>query len=186
MPERVLFLDRDGVINQDRPDYVRRRSEFIFLPGSLDALARLTAGGVTVVVVTNQSAVGRGLLSLDTLAEIHGHMCREVQRHGGSIRRVYFCAHTPQAGCSCRKPRPGMVLQACRDLAIDPGVSCLVGDSSRDILCARAAGCGAAVLVFTGHGAAARDELSGQAVRPDLATADLSSAATWLLNRWPV
>jgi D-glycero-D-manno-heptose 1,7-bisphosphate phosphatase len=182
----VLFLDRDGVINADRPDYVRRPEEFVFLPGSLEALARLTAAGVTLVVVTNQSGVGRGLMTAAALERIHRRLCRTVARHGGRIAAIYACTHAPEEGCACRKPEPGLVLQACRELGVAPGRTCLVGDSRRDILCARSAGCAAAVLVATGHGLEARAELARCGERADYQAVDLLAAAQWLMRRGPL
>jgi D-glycero-D-manno-heptose 1,7-bisphosphate phosphatase len=151
MPEAAVFLDRDGVINKDRPDYVRSWEEFEFLPGVLEALRVLAAGPHQVVVVSNQSGIGRGLVSRETVDEIHARMTEAVRRSGGRIDAVYYCPHRPDEDCPCRKPRPGLILKAARELDIDLAGSWLVGDDLRDLESAVAAGV-RPVLVRTGHG----------------------------------
>jgi histidinol-phosphate phosphatase family protein len=139
--ERAIFLDRDGVINRRRPDHVRSWGELEFLPGSLAALRRLHQRGERVVVVTNQSGVGRGLITRAELAAIHELMVEAIESSGGHIERIYVCPHLPSLGCSCRKPRVGMLLRGARELRIDLSRSILVGDSLTDVLAAQAAGC---------------------------------------------
>jgi len=136
----AVFLDRDGVINRRRPDHVRRWEEFEFLPGTLDALTQLRAADATVVVVTNQSAVGRGLMTLDDLRAIHRQMLRQIEAAGGHISAIYACPHAPADACLCRKPRPALLERAASELAIDLSASIMVGDSATDVQAARAAG----------------------------------------------
>jgi D-glycero-D-manno-heptose 1,7-bisphosphate phosphatase len=138
---RAVFLDRDGVINRERSDYVRSWSEFEFLPQALPALAALNWAGATVVVVTNQSVVGRGLISEQQLARIHDRMRSEISAAGGDIDAVYVCIHTPAAGCPCRKPRTALFESAAADLGIDLRESVMVGDALTDVQAARAVGC---------------------------------------------
>jgi histidinol-phosphate phosphatase family protein len=138
---RAVFLDRDGVINRERIDYVRSWSEFEFLPGVLPALAALNWAGATVVVVTNQSVVGRRLISEKQLARIHDRMCAEISAAGGDIDAVYACIHTPAASCACRKPRTALFERAAADLGIDLRESVMVGDALTDVQAARAVGC---------------------------------------------
>ncbi|MGH8495483.1 MAG: D-glycero-beta-D-manno-heptose 1,7-bisphosphate 7-phosphatase [Gammaproteobacteria bacterium] len=152
---RLVILDRDGVINADSPDFIKSPAEWRPLPGSLEALARLAAAGRTVVVASNQSGVGRGLLSLETLAEIHDAMCRQVAAAGGRIDRVFFCPHRPDEGCDCRKPRPGLFRQVAAHYRVDLAGVPAIGDSLRDIDAARAAGA-RPMLILTGNGAEAR------------------------------
>ena len=133
----VVFLDRDGVINVDRKDYVRSWSEFRFLPGVFEAIRLLNKNKIRAVVVTNQSAVNRGLMSINTLKEIHRKMLTEIRKHGGRIEAIYYCPHTPSENCDCRKPKPGMVLKAMRDLQIDLTSSYVVGDSEKEVELAR-------------------------------------------------
>jgi D-glycero-D-manno-heptose 1,7-bisphosphate phosphatase len=151
MPKAAVFLDRDGVINRDRPDYVKSWEEFEFLPGVLEAFRVLASGPHQVVVVSNQSGIGRGLVGRGTVDEIHAHMTEAVRRSGGRIDAVYYCPHRPDEDCPCRKPRPGLILRAARELDIDLAASWLVGDDLRDLETAEAAGV-RPVLVRTGHG----------------------------------
>jgi histidinol-phosphate phosphatase family protein len=129
----AVFLDRDGVINVDRRDYVKSWAEFKFLPRVFEALRLLKRNNLRVVVVTNQSAVHRGLMSISALREIHDKMLRAIEKRGGRIEAIYFCPHRPDEKCNCRKPKPGMVLKAKKDLKIDLSRSYLVGDSRKDV-----------------------------------------------------
>jgi D-glycero-D-manno-heptose 1,7-bisphosphate phosphatase len=151
MPKAAVFLDRDGVINRDRPDYVKSWEEFEFLPGVLEAFRVLASGPYQVVVISNQSCIGRGLAGRETVDEIHARMTEAVRRSGGRIDAVYYCPHRPDEDCPCRKPRPGLLLKAARELDIDLAASWLVGDDLKDLETAKAAGV-RSVLVRTGHG----------------------------------
>jgi D-glycero-D-manno-heptose 1,7-bisphosphate phosphatase len=133
----AVFLDRDGVINVDRRDYVKSWAEFKFLPQVFEALKVLRKNNLRVVVVSNQSAIGRGLMSMSTLREIHKKMLRAIEKRGGRIEAIYFCPHRPDEKCNCRKPKPGLVLKAKKDLKIDLSQSYLVGDSRKDVELAR-------------------------------------------------
>jgi D-glycero-D-manno-heptose 1,7-bisphosphate phosphatase len=141
VPDRVIFLDRDGVINRRRPDHVRSWRQLEFLPHSLDALRALHELEERVVVVTNQSVVGRGLITAAELTVIHERMVEVVARNGGHIEHIYVCTHAPRDGCGCRKPGVGLLLRAATELSIDLEQSILVGDSLSDIQAAQAAGC---------------------------------------------
>jgi D-glycero-D-manno-heptose 1,7-bisphosphate phosphatase len=142
----VVLLDRDGVINRMRPDYVKSWEELEILPGAIEALARLTQAGCKLVVLTNQSAIGRGLLDRQQVDEIHRRLEALVERAGGRIEAFLLCPHTPQDGCACRKPAPGLLLRARDELGVDLGRAVLVGDQLSDVEAARAAGC-RAILV---------------------------------------
>jgi D-glycero-D-manno-heptose 1,7-bisphosphate phosphatase len=152
LTDKVVFLDRDGVINVDSSDYIKSWSEFHFISGSLDALNRLNENGFTVIVITNQSVINRGMVPEPVLREIHDNMRRAVEKAGGSIADIFFCPHRPDEGCACRKPKPGLIEQAEARHRVDPSTAAMVGDSAKDILCARNAGCGQAILVRTGNG----------------------------------
>lgn len=134
-------MDRDGVINRERPDYVRRWDEFEFLPGVLRALRRLAALDWSILVVTNQSAIGRGLVTADTVTDIHRRMRAAVEAAGGRIDAVFVCPHRPDDGCACRKPRPGLLRQAAAALDLRLADCYLVGDALSDLLAAQAVGC---------------------------------------------
>ena len=151
MSRRTVFVDRDGVINRRRPDHVKSWSEFEFLPSALEALCGLNRSGVRTVVITNQSVVGRGLVSAAQLGEIHALMSDAIRRSGGEIAAIYVCPHAPELGCACRKPAPGLLMQAKAELALDLDSCVMVGDGECDIEAAAAAGCRA---ILVGDGAA--------------------------------
>jgi len=178
---KVVFLDRDGVINRDSPDYIKSWSEFKFLPGSLEALKKLTQKGFRIIVITNQSAVNRKMMSREGLELIHTRMQAAAAEGGGKISDIFFCPHTPDEGCSCRKPKPGLIHQARRRYAIDLKNTYLVGDSAKDIECARNAGCDRTILVRTGNGAEAESVLNQKNIAPDYVAADLNDAADWII-----
>jgi histidinol-phosphate phosphatase family protein len=180
---RVAFLDRDGVINADSEAYIKSVAEFHLLPGSVDAIAALYAAGWQVIIVTNQSALRRGLLSPDELERIHNRMRRAVARAGGRIRDIYYCPHCPDDHCDCRKPRPGMIFRAQRIHCIDLSQAVMIGDSARDIVCGLNAGCGCTILVETGNGRTAIGDLRGQGLAPGHVAADLAAAVEWLLTQ---
>lgn len=147
----AVFLDRDGVINENRDDYVRDWTEVRFIPGALEALARLSSLPFSIVLITNQSAIGRGILTLDQVEAIHRRLVMEIQTHGGRMDAVYYCPHHPDVGCECRKPKPGLLYRAAQDLELDLARSCLIGDAVSDVEAALAAGC-RPILVQTGRG----------------------------------
>ncbi len=179
---KLVVLDRDGVINQDSPDFIRSPAEWRPLRGSLEAIAELTRGGFTVVVATNQSGVGRGLFSEDTLEAIHERMRAAVAAAGGCISAIFACPHHPDANCACRKPRPGLLRQVEAAFGVSLAGQPVIGDSLRDVQAAQAVGA-RAILVRTGNGTAAERRLenfAGIEVFDDLAavaTALLGSAA---------
>jgi len=181
--QRIVFLDRDGVINRDSPDYIKSLSEFEFLPRSLAALQKLTANRFKTILITNQSAVNRGLISEHTLTRIHADMQTKIRAHGGEMDAIYFCPHTPEEGCECRKPAPGMIHGAQKNHGIDLAAACMVGDSAKDIECARRAGVGHALLVKTGNFDKAMKDLSTKGMRPDVIVADLYDAVEWIIGQ---
>jgi len=182
---KVVFLDRDGVINRDSPDYIKSWSEFEFLPGSLNALKRLTQKGFANIVITNQSAVNRRMITLEDLDFIHSNMQSAVNANGGKISAIFFCPHTPDDHCSCRKPKAGLIHQAQSRYALSLESAYMVGDSAKDIECAQNAGCGYAVLVRTGNGAEAETVLTRKKISPDYVAADLDDAANWIIAHDP-
>ena len=180
--KKVVFLDRDGVINRDSPDYIKSWSEFEFLPGSLEAIQKLTAEGFAIVVITNQSAIGRKLISKKQLEHMHRMMAENVRSHGGRIDDIFYCPHVPADDCNCRKPKPGMIHRAVHTYPIDPASSIMIGDSVRDIACARNAGCGHAILVKTGYGVEAEKRLSREGISADFIADDLYDAVRWIIR----
>jgi D-glycero-D-manno-heptose 1,7-bisphosphate phosphatase len=181
--QKVVFLDRDGVINRDSVNYIKSWSEFEFLPGSLEALKKLTVNGFAVIVITNQSVIQRKMVSLKALEHIHEMMKKAVLSSGGEIKDIFFCPHIPEDECGCRKPNPGLILKAGKKHRIDLNASIMVGDSAKDIECARNAGCGTVILVKTGNGVRAEKQLKEQMIRPDVIVRDLLEAAQWIISR---
>lgn len=147
----LIVLDRDGVINQDSAAFIKHADEWVALPDSLKAIARLNEAGYTVAVASNQSGVGRGLLSLDTLETIHNKMQREAELQGGRLDHIVFCPHHPTDGCNCRKPLPGLLDQLASHYGCDQKDMIIVGDSLRDLEAAWAVNA-RACLVRTGNG----------------------------------
>ncbi len=139
---RAVFLDRDGVINAKLPEgrYVKRASEFQLLPGVIQALRTLEKLGYLRVVITNQRGINRGLMTEDQLKAVHDHMTEVLRRGGAELDAVYYCPHDEWENCACRKPQPGMILDAVRDLQIDTASSYMVGDSPSDIGAGKLAG----------------------------------------------
>lgn len=148
---RLAILDRDGVINQNRDDYIRTPEQWRPIPGSLEAIARLCRAEYRVLIATNQSGVGRGLYTLDMMNKINARMFELVRQKGGEIDALLFCPHAPDAGCACRKPRPGLLHEIARRLKVNLTGIPVVGDSIGDLEAAVAVGA-KPVLVRTGRG----------------------------------
>jgi D-glycero-D-manno-heptose 1,7-bisphosphate phosphatase len=168
---RLVILDRDGVVNEDTPAHVRSPDEWIPLPGSLEAIGRLTAAGEQVAVATNQSGIARGHFDQAMLEAIHARMRDAVHAVGGEIACIVFCPHGPGDGCACQKPAPGLLLEIGARLGTSLEGVPFVGDAARDLDAARAAGC-APVLVRTGKGRSTEAALVDEdvAVFDDLAS----------------
>lgn len=171
-PPRLVLLDRDGVINEDSGEFIKSVAEWRPIAGSLEAIAALHRAGFAVVVVTNQSGVGRGLYSEQTLREIHEHMQAEIERAGGALAGIYYCPHVPDAGCECRKPKPGLLRRVERELGCSLAGVPFIGDRPSDIEAADVVGA-RPVLVRTGTGAATERALMGRTLEvfDDLARA---------------
>jgi D-glycero-D-manno-heptose 1,7-bisphosphate phosphatase len=176
---KLIVLDRDGVINHDSEQYIKSPDEWKPIAGSLEAIARLTQAGFRIVVATNQSGLGRGLFDMAALNAMHDKMHKAVNQLGGRIDAVFFCPHAQDAGCKCRKPQPGMLLEIAKrfNVALD-GVPA-IGDSLRDLQAASAAGA-RPILVLTGKGQQtlkAGGLPEGSEIHQDLAAAAMALAA---------
>jgi D-glycero-D-manno-heptose 1,7-bisphosphate phosphatase len=168
---KTIILDRDGVINQDSDAYIKTPDEWIPIPGSLEAIARLGQAGYRILVATNQSGVARGLFDSDTLAAIHQKMQSAIQALGGKLDGIYHCPHAPGENCPCRKPKPGLLLQIQQDFSLDLRQTIIVGDSLKDLQAAIAVGA-KPILVLTGKGTKTASELKDDQqidTYPDLA-----------------
>ncbi len=150
----ALFLDRDGVINENRANYVRSWADVELYPQALRALALVRDLPYKIIVVTNQSAVGRGIISLAQAEAINAEIVTAVAQQGGRIDAAYLCPHAPDDNCDCRKPRPGLLLRAAREHGIDIGRSLMIGDALTDLAAGQAAGVAQTILLRTGRGEA--------------------------------
>jgi len=152
MSSQAIFLDRDGVIIENRREYVRAWNEVQIFPEALQALAALEGLPYKTVIVTNQSAIGRGLLAADQADEINRRLIQAIEAAGGKVDGLFVCPHAPEQACECRKPLPGLLFQAQKALDLDLPQSILIGDALTDLQAGRAAGVGALALIRTGRG----------------------------------
>lgn len=180
---RAAFIDRDGVINDER-HYVHRIEDFVLLPNVAPGLRLLSELGYELVVVTNQAGIARGLYDEATMHRLHAYMEEVLGEQGVHLRAIYYCPHHPDSAipalskeCNCRKPRPGMLLQAAKDLGIDLSGSLLIGDKRSDVEAGRAAGLRHLLLVRSGHPLQKGDEAAAHAVCEDLLEAARWAAA---------
>jgi len=178
----AIFLDRDGVIIENRDDYCLSWEQVAFLPGALQALARARFAPHAFVIITNQSAIGRGLLERATADEINARLVNAIHASGGRVDGVFMCPHAPDAGCDCRKPQPGLLLQAAHELSLDLGRSVLIGDALSDLDAGHAAGVGQAILVRTGRGAQQLSRAGAARASSFTVCADLSEALDTILS----
>ncbi|MEY2633479.1 MAG: hypothetical protein RIR00_2133 [Pseudomonadota bacterium] len=175
----MVILDRDGVINFDSAQFIKSPAEWKPIPGSLDAISRLSQSGYRVVIATNQSGVGRGLFDMDTLNAIHEKMHKAVIGAGGRIDAIFYCPHAADSKCDCRKPKPGMFQRVGTCFNVDLRGVPAVGDSLRDLQAAAAVGC-QPMLVLTGKGEKTRAE--GNLPPGTLEFPDLAAAVEHILN----
>ena len=184
---KLVIFGRDGILNEYRDDHVKAPEEWTPIRGALEAVARLNQAGWHAVVATNQSGIGRGMIDMASVNAVHAHMIKLAQRAGGRLDAVFFCPHTPEEGCDCRKPQPGMMRDIAARYGIGLGEVPLVSDTLRDMLAARDAGC-EPHLVLSGR-AAHLDELQLQAILRQVPGTrvhrDLGALAEHLLRREP-
>jgi histidinol-phosphate phosphatase family protein len=178
---KAIFLDRDGVICYNRQNYVKSWEEFSFLPGALDALRKLAQLDYVTVVISNQSAIGRGLMTEKTASDINRRMQEEIRKHGGHIDSVFTCPHRPEENCSCRKPQPGLILLAAQQTQLDLEHSLFIGDALSDMQAALAAGC-QPIMVLTGRGAEQRKFLNNGYTHIPVKV-DLAEAVDWIYQQ---
>ena len=179
---RAVFLDRDGVINENRPDHVKSVEELVLLPGAAQALCLLGGTGMPVVVVSNQGAINRGLVSREEVEKVNRRMIKQVHSAGGRIDAVFYCPHRADEECACRKPRPGLLEQAAVQLDIDLSSSYVVGDALSDVEAALAVKA-QPLLVLTGRGARQASLLAANGLEHVPIVKNLLAAAIWILRR---
>lgn len=180
----LVILDRDGVINEDSDAYIKSVDEWIPIPGSIEAIARLYKAGFTIVIATNQSGLGRQLFPLSSLESMHNKLNLLVKNAGGEIAGIYYCPHLPDEGCNCRKPKAGLIDAIERDLGISAQGAFFIGDSVRDLEAGLAKGC-TPILVKTGKGEKTLTKIGADnsTAYPGLtAYADLAEAADALVK----
>lgn len=184
-PTKLVILGRDGILNEYREDHVKSPEEWQPIKGALEAVARLNHAGWHAVIATNQAGIGRGMIDMASINAVHAHMNQALLAVGGRIDAVFFCPHTPEDKCDCRKPLPGMLLDIGRRYGVDLKGVPLVSDTLRDLLAAQAAGC-EPHLVLTGR-AATLDETAIQHMLQQVPSArvhaDLPALVDFLLQR---
>jgi D-glycero-D-manno-heptose 1,7-bisphosphate phosphatase len=179
---KLVILDRDGTINEDRDDYVKSPQEWVPIEGSIEAIARLSHAGWRVVVASNQSGLGRGLFDMATLNAMHEKMHKLLALEGGKVEAIFFCPHTTEEGCECRKPSSGLFEQISARLGLSLKGVPTVGDSLRDLQAGYAVGC-EPHLVLTGKGVVYRDQaLSAQFPPQTRVHQNLYAFSEWLLH----
>jgi len=178
----AVFLDRDGVLIENRPDYVRNWSQVTILPSAISALSSIKHTGYKVIVVTNQSAIGRGIISYDAAREINARLVEAIRERGGQIDRVYMCPHMPEDHCNCRKPRPGLIFQAAEELSLDLHHSWLIGDAWSDLLAGQAAELYGVIMLKTGRGAEQLLQPKPEELGPFLVFSDISEAVSAIIS----
>jgi D-glycero-D-manno-heptose 1,7-bisphosphate phosphatase len=182
----AIFLDRDGTLIEER-GYLDRLDLLTVFPWTADALRLLTRAGFATVVITNQAAIGHGIIDESFLGEVHRELSARLARGGAAIERYYYCPHVVNAkveqyrqACQCRKPEPGMIERACREMDLDPARSVMIGDRWLDVACGRAAGT-RAILLRTGHGAH-EAETPPEGLAADAILDNLMEAVGWILR----
>jgi D-glycero-D-manno-heptose 1,7-bisphosphate phosphatase len=181
----LIILDRDGTINEDRDDFVKSADEWVPLPGALEAIARLNQAGWHTVIATNQSGLGRGLFDMASLNAMHAKMHKMLAAQGGRIDAVFYCPHSPDEGCQCRKPLPGLFEQIGERFGVDLRTTHVVGDTPRDLQAGSAVGC-QPHLVLTGKAGILRGQPLPEGYPANTRVhADLSAFADWLTTRAP-
>lgn len=180
MASKVVFLDRDGTIIKDKV-FLRDPDGIEFFPGTFDAIKILKKMRYKIVVISNQSGIGRGILTEKMVKEVNERFIRMLEKNDASVDALYFCPHHPDANCDCRKPQTGMIKKAVAELALDLKGAVVIGDHLADISLGKNIGA-KTVLVLTGHGVKELVELEDTGVEPDFVAGDLLEAANWVKN----
>jgi histidinol-phosphate phosphatase family protein len=175
----VVFLDRDGTINEE-VGYLDDPDRLCLIPGAAEGVRLLNEAGILTIVISNQAGIGRGYFSATTVEAIHERLTEKLARYGARFDAVYYCPHHPNEGCDCRKPKTGMLMQAAREHGIDMQRAFVVGDKVSDLEAGRRVGC-RTVLVLTGYGERARETFNRTNSQPDHISTDLRNAVKWIV-----
>jgi histidinol-phosphate phosphatase family protein len=178
--EKVVFLDRDGVISKDSQYHIKSWDEFHFLPNVKDALKLLNQNGFHIILITNQSVIARKMVTPEGLDYIHKMMKKEIEEYGGKIEKIYYCPHHPDDGCDCRKPKPGMLLKAIEENNINPKKSFMVGDRMMDVEAGKKVGC-TSIIIPSERG---KKEMMESTIKPDFVAKDLLDASKWIIKTY--
>ena len=178
----AIFLDRDGVIIENRSNYVRNWSQVNILPDAVRALSNPKLNNHKIVIVTNQSAVGRGIVPLEIAQEINDILVQTIRDQGSKIDKVYLCPHSPDDDCDCRKPKPGLLLRAAKELSLDLKRSWMIGDAWSDVQAGQSAEVRGTIIVRTGRGADQLSLLQPTGIKDFLVCDDLSHALKIILD----
>lgn len=184
--DKIVFIDRDGVINQDPmaantgKEYITDWPEFRFLPGVLGAFKKLTENGYKIIIISNQAGVGRGIYTKEKLDEITGNMLKEIESAGGKVHSVQYCIHRKEDNCDCRKPNTGLFRKAADGLNVDFTKAYFIGDSKRDVEAGKKIG-SRTVLVLSGK-TKDKSEVADWGARPDLIVKDLNKAVEGIIK----
>ncbi len=183
MKKRAIFLDRDGTLNED-PNYLNHPNQVKLLPGVTQGLALLQKAGFLLIVISNQSGVGRGLIQLSAIPEIHARLDDLLRTAGIRLDDYFLCFHTPHDHCACRKPKPKLLLEAAEKHGISLSESFMIGDKSSDLAAGHAAGCKRVILVRTGEGQETEREIKKHNTKePGFIADSLQQAAQWILSQ---
>ena len=180
MVNKVVFIDRDGTIIVEK-DFIRSPEEIQFIPGSVEAIKDLRVLGYKIIVVSNQSGIGRGILTEKMVKEVNDSFIRQLKDRGAPIDALYYCPHHPDDGCVCRKPETGMIRRAVAEHKLDLKEAVVIGDKLSDIELGRKIGA-KSILVLTGYGKKEREKLRDAMIKPDFIADDLLAAVKQLVN----
>lgn len=176
---KIIFLDRDGVINKDTDGYVARPKDFEFIPGSLEAIKKLNSNGYEIIIISNQAGISKGIYSIQDLKRVNAKMLSEIKKAGSRIKSVKYCIHADEDNCSCRKPKIGMFKEACKGLDVDFKKCYFIGDKIADIEAGRKVGC-KTILVLSGI--TKQGDVAYWQMKPDYIRKDLKKAVDWIVE----
>ncbi len=180
MHTNTIFLDRDGTIIEEK-DFIKTPDEIEFLPGSIEAIKILKELGYKIIVISNQSGIGRGILTEEMVNRVNKSFLGRLKKENAEIDALYFCPHSPEENCDCRKPRIGLIMKAVEEQKLDLKETVVIGDKLSDVELGKKVGA-KTVLVLTGYGKKEADKAKVSSIKPDYITDNLYKAVNWLKN----